>query len=48
MGYVGMEHVVTPELVLEGRYEIEIAGERVPASVSLQPPYDPRNQRVRI
>jgi glycine cleavage system T protein len=48
MGYVAADGVVTPDWVREGRYEIEIAGTRVPASVSLQPPYDPRNQRVRI
>ena len=30
-----------------GRYEIEVAGERVPARVSLEPWYDPKSTRVR-
>ena len=47
MGYVGADHVVTPDFVREGRYEIEIAGVRVPASVSLAPLHDPKNLRIR-
>jgi 4-methylaminobutanoate oxidase (formaldehyde-forming) len=30
-----------------GRYEIEVAGERIPATVSLKPFYDSSGQRVR-
>ncbi len=30
-----------------GRYEIEVAGERVPAEVALRPFYDPTNRRVK-
>jgi 4-methylaminobutanoate oxidase (formaldehyde-forming) len=33
--------------VLGGRYEIEVAGDRVPARVSLEPWYDPKSARVR-
>jgi 4-methylaminobutanoate oxidase (formaldehyde-forming) len=33
--------------LLAGRYELEVAGERVPARIFLEPPYDPRNRRVR-
>ena len=33
--------------VLAGRYELEVAGERVPAEVFLDPPYDPKGARVR-
>ncbi|MDA8252220.1 MAG: aminomethyltransferase family protein, partial [Rhodospirillales bacterium] len=31
----------------EGRWDIEIAGRRVPATASLAPLYDPRNSRIR-
>ncbi|MCB1446133.1 MAG: hypothetical protein KDJ87_10155 [Rhizobiaceae bacterium] len=33
--------------MLGSKYEIEIAGTRVPATVSLQPMYDPKSERVR-
>ena len=48
MGYVGnASGVVDREYVLAGRYEIEVAGERVPADVSLGPLYDPTSLRVK-
>ena len=28
-----------------GSYELEVAGERVPASLFLEPPYDPKDRR---
>jgi glycine cleavage system T protein len=48
LGYVanGGEKV-TPEWIGAGRYEIEVAGERVPARASLKPFYDPASERVR-
>jgi hypothetical protein len=30
-----------------GRWEVDVAGRRVPASASLRPRYDPRSERVR-
>jgi 4-methylaminobutanoate oxidase (formaldehyde-forming) len=39
--------LVDREYVLSGKYEIEIAGERVPARVSLEPWYDPKGARVK-
>ncbi|MEZ5826309.1 MAG: FAD-dependent oxidoreductase [Geminicoccaceae bacterium] len=33
--------------VLSGEYELEVATERVPATVCLKPLYDPRNERIR-
>jgi glycine cleavage system aminomethyltransferase T len=33
--------------VATGRYEVEVAGERIPAEVSLKPFYDPTNRRVK-
>jgi heterotetrameric sarcosine oxidase gamma subunit len=49
MGYVARPDggVVTREYVLEGSYEIEVAGERVRARVSLEPFYDPKSARVK-
>ncbi len=51
---LGMGYVAGPpggladrDYVLSGSYEIEVAGERVPASVSLEPWYDPKSTRVR-
>jgi len=39
--------VVTSDYIKSGRYEIDIAGERYPAKVSLRPMYDPKLERVR-
>jgi sarcosine dehydrogenase len=39
--------VVTAEYILGGAYEIDIAGARYPAKVSLKPMYDPGLKRVR-
>ena len=38
---------VSADYVLSGRYELEVATERHAASVSLQPLYDPRMERVK-
>ena len=49
MGYVAHPEggVVTPEWIESGRYELEIANERVPARASLRAFYDPANERIR-
>ncbi|MFI5014586.1 MAG: FAD-dependent oxidoreductase [Hyphomicrobiales bacterium] len=48
MGYVAAGgRTVDSDFIDGGRYEIEIAGERFPASASLRPFYDPSNSRVR-
>jgi 4-methylaminobutanoate oxidase (formaldehyde-forming) len=39
--------VADSEFVNDGSYEIEVAGERIPARASLPPWYDPRSARVR-
>ncbi|WP_295557630.1 FAD-dependent oxidoreductase [uncultured Hyphomicrobium sp.] len=50
---VGYGYVRRPELgvdadfVLSGSYELEVATERIPAAVSLEPLYDPANARIR-
>ena len=47
MGYVRHAERVDPGFIEAGRYEIEIAGERVGARAHLRAPYDPGNDRVR-
>jgi 4-methylaminobutanoate oxidase (formaldehyde-forming) len=47
-GYVrDPKNGVDRDHVLSGRYELEVARERVPAEVFLQPPYDPAMTRVK-
>jgi 4-methylaminobutanoate oxidase (formaldehyde-forming) len=38
---------VDADFVASGRYEVEVAGERVPAEASLRPFYDPTSRRVK-
>jgi 4-methylaminobutanoate oxidase (formaldehyde-forming) len=47
IGYVHTNRGVKAEEVLDGCYEIEIAGQRVAADVSLKPMYDPKNEKIR-
>jgi len=49
MGYVSAPEgvVCTREFARGGYYEIEVAGQRIPARASLDPWYDPRSARVR-
>lgn len=47
-GYVrDPEHGVDREKVMSGRYELEVATERVPAEVFLDPLYDPTMSRIK-
>jgi glycine cleavage system T protein len=47
MGYVEHDEAVTPEWIAAGRYELEIAAERIPASASLRAFYDPSGLRIK-
>jgi 4-methylaminobutanoate oxidase (formaldehyde-forming) len=47
MGYVENDEVVTSEWIAAGRYELEIATERIPASASLRAFYDPSGLRIK-
>ncbi len=47
LGYVGGEHPISAEEVLSGAYEIEVAGQKIPAKVSLKPMYDPTSARIK-
>lgn len=47
MGYVEFGDVNNAAAVLDGHYEIEVAGERFAATPSLAPLYDPKGARIR-
>jgi 4-methylaminobutanoate oxidase (formaldehyde-forming) len=47
MGYVTHQDGVDAAFVRTGRWELEIATERFPATARLEPPYDPASARVR-
>lgn len=53
-GSVGLAHIVAEgddrvnkKYLREGEWQVEIAGERYPISVSLGPPYDPKNAKIK-
>lgn len=46
-GYVRNPDGVTADFVLGADYELEVATERVPATVSMRPLYDPEGQRIK-
>lgn len=48
LGYVNHEEGVDADFVKSGRYDIEVAGVRVPATASLRPLYDPTSSRIRV
>ncbi|WP_428925692.1 GcvT family protein [Marinibacterium sp. SX1] len=43
MGYLRHPPGVTTDWILTGRYELDVAGTRIPAEVTLKPLYDPDN-----
>jgi 4-methylaminobutanoate oxidase (formaldehyde-forming) len=47
LGYVHTDRGVKPDEVLDGKYEIEVAGVRIPADASLRPMFDPKNEKIR-
>jgi 4-methylaminobutanoate oxidase (formaldehyde-forming) len=47
MGYVRASEPIDRDYVLSGTYELEVATERVPAEVTLDPLFDPGMDRVR-
>ena len=40
-------HTVTPTWINAAKWEVDIAGERVAATVMLRPPYDPKGLRIK-
>ena len=47
LGYVRDDVGVSDEYLVQGRYELEVATRRVPATLHLRPLYDPEMKRVR-
>lgn len=47
LGYVNFEGPFDKDALLASTYEIEVAGVRVPSSISLSPLYDPKNLTIR-
>ena len=47
LGYVHVDKSEKPDEILDGNYEIEVAGVRVPADASLRPMFDPKNEKIR-
>jgi 4-methylaminobutanoate oxidase (formaldehyde-forming) len=48
MGYVeNAGGLADREFIESGRYEIDIAGERIGATAHLRPPYDAKGERIR-
>ena len=47
MGYVRNGGYIDHDFVLSGEYELEVATKRVKATVSLQPLYDPKLEKVK-
>jgi 4-methylaminobutanoate oxidase (formaldehyde-forming) len=47
LGYVRRAAGVSREYLLAGRYELEVATERVPCSLHLVPLYDPAMARIK-
>jgi 4-methylaminobutanoate oxidase (formaldehyde-forming) len=48
LGYVEHADGVTDAFVETGRWEVEVARERIPARAQLTPPYDPKATRIRV
>ncbi|HVI90259.1 MAG TPA: aminomethyltransferase family protein, partial [Dongiaceae bacterium] len=48
MGYVTHESGVTPELIANARFEIDVAGKKYIAKASLKPFHDPTSARMKV
>jgi 4-methylaminobutanoate oxidase (formaldehyde-forming) len=46
-GYVRNKGGVTTDYLKSGKYELEVATERVPCEVHLEPLYDPKMARIK-
>jgi 4-methylaminobutanoate oxidase (formaldehyde-forming) len=47
MGYLKNPEGITDDWILNGAYEIEVEGRRIPAQVHLKAPYDPKSEKVK-
>jgi 4-methylaminobutanoate oxidase (formaldehyde-forming) len=48
LAMIEADEPVTPTYLATGRWEVDIAGTRYPAVLSLRPLYDPRSERVKV
>ena len=48
MGYVKNAEGITDDWILDGKYEIEAEGKKIPAKVHIHSPYDPKNERPKM
>jgi len=46
IGYVKCQDGVTSKFIQDGRYEINVSGQRIPATPHLKAPYDPERKRI--
>jgi 4-methylaminobutanoate oxidase (formaldehyde-forming) len=46
MGYVKSPEVITPDYIKSGKFEINVSGQKIPATPYLRPPYDPERKRI--
>ena len=48
MCYLKNEAGISDEWILNGSYDIEVEGVRVPIKIHLKPPYDPSNKAIKM
>jgi 4-methylaminobutanoate oxidase (formaldehyde-forming) len=48
MCYLAKPEGINDDWIMSGKYEINVAGKLYPIKIHLEPPYDPRNERVRM
>ncbi len=42
------DEIITPEFVTGGKYTIDFAGKQYPAKALLEPPFDPKNEKIMV
>ena len=47
-GYVKSDEINRPDFVLGGKYIIDFAGKPYPAKALLEPPFVPKNEKIRV
>jgi 4-methylaminobutanoate oxidase (formaldehyde-forming) len=47
LAMIEADEPVTPDYLAQGKWEVDVAGTRYPATASLSPMYDPANERIR-
>jgi len=47
-GYVKSDDVITSEFVTSAKYTIDFAGRQYPAKALLEPPFDPKNEKIMV